>query len=309
MAPRQQVRLRPRRVAGQEGPARFGADRPEGNGGGAERSLCLGRRHGEGRSTAFSVGPAGSPFRPALAAGGPGDGRLVIVAEADRGRRGASITAERTPPRSNVAPPAAVPSVAGAAADRVAPGRATSPGAGRSRWVLIGIGVFAGRLAQDVRVQARLSVPGYCYLLALNPDGKTQLCYPATKPAAAPGHGDHDRLPGRPGYGLWPDRRRRHPGVRAVASAKPLPPYARVVKARGQCPGNRPGAGRLALRRAPISRATPSAARSAPWPTCRRPWKRPAASLGWSRRRRNPGGVISGQGRGRGRNYIHTKAS
>jgi hypothetical protein len=39
-------------------------------------------------------------------------------------------------------------------------------------------GVFDARFDDDVRVYAVLSEPCYCYLLALNPDGSEQLCYP-----------------------------------------------------------------------------------------------------------------------------------
>ena len=46
MAPRQPVRLRPRCAAGQGDSAPAGADRPEGDGGRAGGSLCLGRRDG-----------------------------------------------------------------------------------------------------------------------------------------------------------------------------------------------------------------------------------------------------------------------
>ena len=43
----------------------------------------------------------------------------------------------------------------------------------------IGIDVFEGRYQNDdVRVHARLSAPAYCYVIALNPDGKDQLFFP-----------------------------------------------------------------------------------------------------------------------------------
>jgi predicted Ser/Thr protein kinase len=54
---------------------------------------------------------------------------------------------------------------------------------------LIGESSFAARFQDDdVRVHATLSAPGYCYLIALNPDGTEQLCYPqdaATPPPQA----------------------------------------------------------------------------------------------------------------------------
>jgi hypothetical protein len=43
---------------------------------------------------------------------------------------------------------------------------------------------FAGQEDDDVRVQARLSAAAFCYLIAFNPDGKDQLCYPVDKTAA-----------------------------------------------------------------------------------------------------------------------------
>ena len=39
--------------------------------------------------------------------------------------------------------------------------------------------VFDARFNDDVRISATLSEPCHCYLLALNPDGSEQLCYPA----------------------------------------------------------------------------------------------------------------------------------
>jgi hypothetical protein len=44
---------------------------------------------------------------------------------------------------------------------------------------IIGNTAFAARYDDDARVQAQLSVPAYCYLIALNPDGREQLCSPA----------------------------------------------------------------------------------------------------------------------------------
>jgi hypothetical protein len=100
---------------------------------------------------------------------------------------------------------------------------------------MVGSDVFAGRLSQDARIQARLSAPGYCYLLALNPDGKTQLCYPE-KPEAVPSKATTIDYPPDPstGFGLTD-------GVGTqvfvlVASARPLPPYAVWSRALGALP-------------------------------------------------------------------------
>ena len=104
---------------------------------------------------------------------------------------------------------------------------------------MIGSDVFAGRLSQDARIQARLSGPGYCYLLALNPDGKTQLCYPE-KPEAAPSRATTIDFPPDAGTGFGLTDGVGTQVFVLVASAKPLPPYAEWSKAWGPCPGNRP---------------------------------------------------------------------
>jgi len=99
----------------------------------------------------------------------------------------------------------------------------------------IGVGVFAGRLAQDVRVQAQLSGPGYCHLLALNPDGKTQLCYP-NKPEAASSLTSTVDFPPDPGSGFGLTDGVGTQVFVLIASAKPLPPYAEWLKALGALP-------------------------------------------------------------------------
>jgi hypothetical protein len=43
----------------------------------------------------------------------------------------------------------------------------------------IGVHSFAARFGDHVRVTAELSEPAHCYLLALNPNGEIQLCWPA----------------------------------------------------------------------------------------------------------------------------------
>ena len=49
----------------------------------------------------------------------------------------------------------------------------------------IGVSAFEARYEDDVRVHARLSAPGYSYLIALNPDGSVDLCLPGT-PMSSP---------------------------------------------------------------------------------------------------------------------------
>ncbi|HZW30669.1 MAG TPA: serine/threonine-protein kinase [Isosphaeraceae bacterium] len=100
---------------------------------------------------------------------------------------------------------------------------------------LVGIEAFAARFAQDVRVNVRLSVPAFCFLIALNPDGSTQLCYPEA-PELAPAATTTIDYPSDPvsGFGLTD-------GVGTqvfvlVASAKPLPSYAQWSRTLGELP-------------------------------------------------------------------------
>jgi len=100
---------------------------------------------------------------------------------------------------------------------------------------MIGIDVFAGRLSQDARIEARLSVPAYCYLLALNPDGKTQLCYPE-KPEAVPSRATTIDFPSDSGLGFGLTDGVGTQVFVLVASANPLPAYAQWSKALGALP-------------------------------------------------------------------------
>jgi serine/threonine protein kinase len=99
----------------------------------------------------------------------------------------------------------------------------------------IGINAFAGRFAQDVRVQARLNRPAYCYLIALNPNGSTQLCYPE-EPAIAPSLTTTIDYPSDPtsGFGLTDGI-----GTQAfalIASTQPLPSFAKWSQSLGGLP-------------------------------------------------------------------------
>ncbi len=88
------------------------------------------------------------------------------------------------------------------------------------------IGVTPGPILfeDDVRVHARLDTPAYCYLIALNPDGKDQLCLPSQATGAPPRAGqmvyplDSKYFPLTDGLGLQ--------AFLLVASRKPLPAYA-----------------------------------------------------------------------------------
>lgn len=98
---------------------------------------------------------------------------------------------------------------------------------------MIGVNAFAGRFGQDVRIQARLNLRAYCYLLALNPDGKAQLLYP-TKPTVRPSLTSSADFPLNPddGFGLTDGTGTQ--GFVLIASTQPLPPFAEWIRmARG----------------------------------------------------------------------------
>jgi hypothetical protein len=90
----------------------------------------------------------------------------------------------------------------------------------------IGVDAFEARYQDDdVRVHARLSVPAYTYLIALNPDGSEQLCLPARQDVAPP-RAAALGFPQDPsiGFGLTDGV-----GLQAfvlIASRRPLPPYS-----------------------------------------------------------------------------------
>jgi hypothetical protein len=100
----------------------------------------------------------------------------------------------------------------------------------------IGVNAFAGRFEDDdVRVRARLNAPAYCYLVALNPDGKVQPCYPED-PKKAPLRSSEVNFPADPaiGFGLTDGI-----GLQAfvlIASTKPLPPLEKWLQAAGELP-------------------------------------------------------------------------
>jgi hypothetical protein len=85
---------------------------------------------------------------------------------------------------------------------------------------------FATRFGDQVRVTAELTEPALCYLLALNPDGKEQLCWPdddRTPPARTerleyPAGGRAFNLDDEPRGGLQ--------AFVLVVSRQPLPAYA-----------------------------------------------------------------------------------
>ena len=100
----------------------------------------------------------------------------------------------------------------------------------------IGIDVFEGRYRDDdVRVHARLSAPAYCYVIALNPDGKDQLFFPED-PATPPPAGAQIDAPADSfiGFGLTDGVGLQ--GVVLVASRQPLPAYTEWIKGLASLP-------------------------------------------------------------------------
>jgi hypothetical protein len=89
----------------------------------------------------------------------------------------------------------------------------------------IGATLTSGRLKDDdVRVHARLTAPAYCYLIALNPDGRPQLCVPedeATPPLPLP----EVIFPLDPTEGFVLTDGIGMQAFVLVASRDPLPPY------------------------------------------------------------------------------------
>jgi hypothetical protein len=88
----------------------------------------------------------------------------------------------------------------------------------------IGVLAHAARFDDNVRVSARLSAPGYCYLIALNPDGTVQVC-PKDQEKVPPSRTSEIVFPGAADdyYALTDG-----PGLQAfvlVASRTPLPSF------------------------------------------------------------------------------------
>jgi hypothetical protein len=100
---------------------------------------------------------------------------------------------------------------------------------------LVGVNAFASRLGQDARVQARLSRPAYCLLIALDPDGKTELCYPENS-QVAPSLMTTIDFPPDPGAGFALTDGAGSQVFVLVASASPFPPFAEWSKALGGLP-------------------------------------------------------------------------
>jgi tRNA A-37 threonylcarbamoyl transferase component Bud32 len=90
----------------------------------------------------------------------------------------------------------------------------------------IGLQSYAARLGDRVYLRAALREPGYCFLIALNPDGKEELLYPedpATAPPPSAGVPDADAKADPIQFNL--DDGVGQQAFVLVASAKPLPAY------------------------------------------------------------------------------------
>jgi predicted Ser/Thr protein kinase len=99
----------------------------------------------------------------------------------------------------------------------------------------VGVTVHDLRKDDDVRIHARLSAPGYCYLIAFNPDGKEFPCYPENR-AGIPNLVEEFHYPAgstkvfqlNDGVGMQ--------AFVLLVSRKPLPPYSQWREDVGRAP-------------------------------------------------------------------------
>jgi tRNA A-37 threonylcarbamoyl transferase component Bud32 len=99
----------------------------------------------------------------------------------------------------------------------------------------VGTDVFAGRLDDDVRVYFRLNAPAYCYLIALNPDGKLQLCVPADE-TTPPARTADVAFPADPADGFSLTDGIGLQGFVLIAARDRLPPYRDWLARQGGLP-------------------------------------------------------------------------
>jgi hypothetical protein len=104
---------------------------------------------------------------------------------------------------------------------------------------MIGIDSTGARFNEDsVSVLVRFSAPAYCYVVALNPNGVTQLCYPAEEDVPPQASDEVDAPTGRDGepnvFGLTDGIGAQAFAV--VASRSPLPAYSQWKAKAGQLP-------------------------------------------------------------------------
>jgi hypothetical protein len=93
------------------------------------------------------------------------------------------------------------------------------------------------RFNDEIRIRARFSAPAYCYLIALHPDGSTQLYYPEGEAGESlrPPLSDRVSYPLGDNYSPLTDG----VGLQAyvlVASRTPLPPYSEWKARLGNLP-------------------------------------------------------------------------
>jgi serine/threonine protein kinase len=100
---------------------------------------------------------------------------------------------------------------------------------------VIGINASEGRLGQDARVRVELKSPAYCFLIALNPDGKTQHCSPE-EPTIVPQATAGIDYPDDPNSGFALTDGVGTQVFVVVASSQPLPSYAEWSKSLGVLP-------------------------------------------------------------------------
>jgi serine/threonine protein kinase len=101
---------------------------------------------------------------------------------------------------------------------------------------LIGINASEARFGQDARVRVKLEMPAYGFLIALNPDGKTQLCYPES-PTIRPHATAEIDYPADPNSGFSLTDGVGTQVFVVVASSKPLPSYDEWSRSLGDLPG------------------------------------------------------------------------
>jgi hypothetical protein len=90
---------------------------------------------------------------------------------------------------------------------------------------IVGVSSWEGRGGDAVRVMARLDVPAYCYLIALEPDGRTRLVDPPDETVAPSPRSVIHHPSGRDDAARLPDAAALQ-GWLLVASAHPLPSFS-----------------------------------------------------------------------------------
>ena len=103
---------------------------------------------------------------------------------------------------------------------------------------LVGLDCLHACYDDDVRIQAKLPRAAHCYLLAFNPDGSLNLCYPDDE-SRAPPETDDVVFPHVEGLGYGLDDGVGLQAFVLVTSKRPLPPYQRWASRLGTLPWQR----------------------------------------------------------------------